>query len=129
PALSLRDGGRGARQTDRLAQQLKLTVEPLAGWNVMGDINYSTTDVFYHWDLQRTYNHDVAGEPYPALTASEVHEEAGRENYLNTNISAAYARTFALHHVTAVVGTQAELMQTRSIIAERQGIIVPSMPV
>lgn len=129
PALSLRDGGRGARQTDRLAQQLKLTVEPLAGWKLMGDINYSTTDVFYHWDLQRTYNHDVSGKPYPALTASEVHEEAGRENYLNTNIYTEYTRSFGAHHMKALVGTQAELTKTRGLMAERQGLIVPSMPV
>ncbi len=129
PALSLRDGGRGSRQTDRLSQQLKLTVEPLAGWKVMGDINYSTTDVFYHWDLQRTYNHDVSGQPYPALTASEVHEEAGRDNYLNANVYTEYARSFGAHHVQALIGTQTELMKTRGLMAERQGVIVPSLPV
>ncbi len=129
PALSLRDGGRGARQTDRLAQQLKLTVAPIEGWKVMGDVNYSTTDVFYHWDLQQTFNHDVSGQPYPAQRASEVHEEAGRDNYLNANIYTEYGRSYGAHQVKALIGAQTELMNTRGLMAERQGVIVPSLPV
>src|SRR5690606_1376265 len=120
PALSLRDGGRGRRQTDALTQQLKLTIEPLKNWKLMGDLNYSTTDVFYHWDLQKTYNHDVNGDPYPSKTASEVHEEGSRDNYFNTNLYTEYSRSLGSHNFKLLLGMQSELMKTRYMMAERQ---------
>ncbi|WP_197739888.1 SusC/RagA family TonB-linked outer membrane protein [Pedobacter sp. BS3] len=126
---SQRDGGRGNRQTDGISQQLKLTVEPVKGWKLMGDVNYSITDIFYHWDLQRTYNHDVNGNPYPASTASEVHEEGSRDNYLNANLYTEYARSLRNHNFKVLLGMQSELMKTHYMMAERQGVIVPSLTV
>ena len=129
PALGLRDGGRGARQTDGLTQQLKLTVEPVKDWKLMADLNYNTINMFYHWDLQKTYNHNVKGEPYPALRNSEVHEEGRRANYLSTNLYTEYSRAIQEHHFKVLLGVQSELMKTHNLMAERQGIIIPSLPV
>ncbi|MRG45176.1 SusC/RagA family TonB-linked outer membrane protein [Chitinophaga sp. SYP-B3965] len=129
PALALRDGGIGAKQYDVLSQQLKLTLEPLKGWKVMADLNYSISSQFYHWDIQRTYNHDVAGNPYVVQTATNVHEEASRNNYLNTNVYTEYARSLGGHNLKILAGTQTELTKTRFIMAERNGLISPDLPV
>ena len=52
PALGLRDGGRDKNQTDWTYQQLKLTLEPIKGWKIFGDLNYKGNDNFEHYDIQ-----------------------------------------------------------------------------
>ncbi|WP_198674048.1 SusC/RagA family TonB-linked outer membrane protein [Chitinophaga alhagiae] len=129
PALGLRDGGRGAKQYDVNSQQLKLTIEPLAGWKIFADLNYSVDNDFYHWDIQQLFNHDVAGNPYLYQSASHVHEEAGRTNYLNANIYSEYARSFGQHNFKVLGGMQMEETKTRWFTAQREGLIVPLLPV
>lgn len=129
PALSLRDGGRDFHQNDDLIQQLKATIEPLKGWKIMGDINYSISNNLRHWDLQYTYNHDVAGNPYIAGKSSEVHEVSYRNNYANTNLYSEYAVSLGNHNLKVLAGMQSERAKTREFVAEREGLIVPSLPV
>lgn len=129
PALSLRDGGIGAKQYDANSHQLKLTIEPIKGWRVMADLNYAINNDFYHWDIQQTFNHDVAGNPYVYQSASSVHEEASRSNYLNTNVYTEYTKQLGDHNLKVLAGTQTEVMKTRWFTAERYGLIVPSLPV
>lgn len=129
PALALRDGGIGAKQYDVISQQLKLTLEPLKGWKVLADLNYSISSQFYHWDIQQTFNHDVAGNPYVYQNATNVHEEASRNNYLNVNVYTEYAKSLGAHNLKVLAGTQAEVTKTRYIMAERNGLIVPGLPV
>ncbi len=129
PALFLRDGGRGEKQTDAVIQQLRLTIEPLKGWKIIGDINYSITDEFYHWDLQKTYNHDVKGDPYIVSKTSEVHEQASRTNYSNSNFYTEYSRSLGSHNLKILVGMQSELEKTRYFAATRVGVIIPLLPV
>ncbi|MGV8139779.1 MAG: TonB-dependent receptor [Mangrovibacterium sp.] len=129
PALALRDGGRDFHQDDDLIQQLKMTIEPSKGWKILADFNYSISNNLRHWDLQYTYNHDVAGNPYIVGKSSEVHEVAYRKNYSNSNIYSEYSRSFGNHHLKILAGMQSELTKTREFVAEREGLIVPSLPV
>lgn len=129
PALALRDGGIGAKQYDVLSQQLKLTIEPLKGWKIFADLNYSVENRFYHWDIQQIFNHDVAGKPYVYRSATNVHEEAARLNYLNANLYTEYAKNLGEHHLKVLAGVQTEVTKTRYLVAERIGLIVPSVPV
>lgn len=129
PALGLRDGGRDQKQDDWLYQQLKLTIEPLKGWKIFAELNYKTEDIFRHWDTQKTYNHDVNGNPVIYGTTSSVHEEAARTNYLSPNIYTEYSRSIGDHNFKLMVGHQSEENKARFLSAERQGIIVPSQPV
>lgn len=129
PALSLRDGGRGSKQSDVLSQQLQLTIEPLIGWKIHGDLSYSISDMVYHWDLQQTFNHDVEGNGYLSKSTSHVHEESSRRNYFNSNIYTEYFKEIGDHSFKVLAGMQSELTKTRFFNAERDGIIVPSLPV
>ncbi|WP_346316178.1 TonB-dependent receptor [Chitinophaga sp. YIM B06452] len=129
PALGLQEGGRGAKQYDANSQQLKLTIEPLAGWKIFADLNYNVNNQFYHWDIQQLYNHDVAGNPYVYKSGSHVHEEAGRTNYLNTNVYTEYARQLGPHNFKVLAGMQTEVTKTRWFTAQRDGLIVPTLPV
>jgi len=128
PALSLRDGGKAKRQSDKYTQHINLIIEPLTNWKLFGNFAYSKVDDFYHWDLQKTYNHNVNNEPIPAKTVSKAHEEGYRSNYFNTNIYSEYLSSFKNHSFKLMGGVQFEQTQDRFIMAEREGIIVPKIP-
>jgi TonB-linked SusC/RagA family outer membrane protein len=129
PALGMRDGGKDRNQTDNLYQQLQLVFEPVKGWKTFGEINYRIRNDFRHWDVQRTYNYDVAGNPVLYGRDSEVYEYAFKENYFNTNIYSEYSKTLAQKHFFKVMaGFQTEQSKFRSFNATRNGIIVPELP-
>jgi TonB-linked SusC/RagA family outer membrane protein len=129
PPLNLRDGGRDKSQKDWLYQQGQLVLEPVKNWKTFAEINYRTRNDFRHWDSQKTFNHDVDGNPVPVQRETEVREIASRENYLNTNIYSEYSKTINdAHYVKVLVGFQSEKSKWRNVIAQRAGIIVPELP-
>jgi TonB-linked SusC/RagA family outer membrane protein len=128
PALGLRDRGRDRKQTDWLYQQLRLDVELAKGWKLIGEFNYKTIDEFRHWDTQKTYNHDVNGNPVPYETSTGVHEGASRSNFFNPNIFTEYARSFKDHNFKVMAGFQAEQFNDRDLTADKSGIINASLP-
>lgn len=129
PALGLRDGGRDKKQDDWIYQQVRLLISPFKGWNIIGNINYKTNDNFRHWDIEKTYNHDVNGDPVLFGNTSSVHEEAFRTNYFSPNIYSDYSRKFGSSDLKLMIGFQSELNKYRFLSADRQGVIVPSSPV
>lgn len=130
PALRLRDGGRDIHQNDWLYQQLQLVIEPIENWKINGTVNYRTRNNFRHWDIQKTYNHDVNGNPYLYDKVSYVHEYAYRENYNNNSIYSEYSRYFNDSHFFKIMaGFQSELNKYRDFSAQRDGIMVPELPV
>jgi TonB-linked SusC/RagA family outer membrane protein len=129
PALNLRDGGCGRYVTDHLYQQAQIVLEPIKGWKTFGEINYRIFSKNTHWEIQKTYNHNVAGDPYPYNNNSHVHEGHEKENYLNVNIYSEYSKSFDKRHdLKVMVGFQSELLKYKTFGAQREGIIVPSLP-
>ncbi|MGN7885477.1 SusC/RagA family TonB-linked outer membrane protein [Dyadobacter endophyticus] len=129
PALGMDKGGKDRNQTDFLYQQLQLVLEPVKGWKTFGEINYRTRNDFRHWDVQRTYNYDVAGNPMLYSRNSEVYEYANKENYFNANLYSEYNLTLGQKHFFKVMGGfQTELTKFRNLSATRNGIMVPELP-
>ena len=129
PALGMRDGGKDNSQKDNLYQQLQLVFEPIKGWKTFAEINYRTRNDFRHWDTQRTYNYDVAGNPYLYGRNSDVYEYGYKENYFNANLYSEYSTTLAQKHFFKVMGGfQTELTKYHDLSATRNGIIVPGLP-
>lgn len=130
PALGLAEGGRDELQQDWLYQQAQLVLTPIDGWEIFGEFNYRTRNDFRHWHILQTYNHDVAGDPYLYGRGSHVHEEAFRENFFNTNIYTKYHLTLnEAHEFDFMIGFQSEENKNRNLMAQREGIILPSSPV
>jgi TonB-linked SusC/RagA family outer membrane protein len=129
PALPLRDGGQQNKISDTFVQQLNLVFKLTSDWKLKWDFTYKTNTAFQHWDLQTTYNHDTAGNPYVRDSQSEVHEDAYKEDYYNSNIYTDYNKSFGNHHFAGLLGTQAESTNNRDFQATKQGIIVPDIPV
>lgn len=129
PALNLRDGGRGIWQTDYIYQQVQLVLEPIKGWKTFADFNYRIKNANCHWDIQKTYNHDVEGNAFPANNNSHVHEDQMKENYMNINVYTEYTKVLESgHNFKGMVGFQSEQMSKKEIGFQREGIIVPSLP-
>ncbi|MCF1192319.1 TonB-dependent receptor [Mangrovimonas sp. AS39] len=131
PALGLRDGGVDKTQNDWLYQQGQVILEPVKDWTITGSLNYRTRNEFRHWDVNQVYNHDVDGNEVltNSWMQSLVHEQGFRENYLNTNITTDYLREVGEgHNFKVLFGYQSELNKTRFLSAERNGIIVSSLP-
>lgn len=129
PALGLAEGGRDQSQTDLLAQQIALLLEPVKNWVTHFEFNYQTKSQDRHWDTQKTYNHDVNGNPYLYGTSSGVHEGFYKENYWNLNVFTEYNLSLAEEHNFKLMGgVQLEKMATKSFGVDKQGIIVPGLP-
>jgi TonB-linked SusC/RagA family outer membrane protein len=128
PALALRDGGRDKKQTDWLYQQLQLVIEPVKGWRITGELNYKTIDEFRHWDSQRTYNHNVNGDPYVYNSYTNVHEGAARSNFFNPNVFSEYSKSINANNFKVMVGFQSEQYKDRNLGADRNGIISVDLP-
>lgn len=128
-ALGLQNGGRYTTQNDWMYQQIKLTLEPVKGWKIYGELNYKSNDYLNHTDSQQTYNHDINGNPVIYGTGSNVYEGASRTNYVSPNLYTEYGRSFGDHNLKLMVGFQSELNKYRSLYGSRVGIQVPGQPV
>lgn len=128
-ALGLRDGGRDKRITDNLYQQAHFTIEPIRNWRTFLDVNYKIEHSSRHWDYQKTYNHDVSGEPYPYRNSSHVHEDYSTSNFMNINVYTEYSKELKTgHYLKGMLGFQSELMKYKVFGLQSEGIILPSKP-
>ena len=130
PALSLRDGGRGIWQTDRVSQQAQFVLEPIANWRTFIEFNYNIENEHQYWNLQQTFNHDVSGNPYVFNTSSEVYERNRKDNYYNLKIYSEYSKNLSSgHNFKGMAGFETENFKRFDFNLRRIGIIVPELPV
>lgn len=130
PALGLATGGQDTSQTDNSYHQGSLVLEPIKNWITHIDFNYRIRSANRHWDSQKTYNHDVEGNPYLYKNSSNVHEDYNKNNYMNLNAFSEYS--FSLeeaHNFKVMGGFQAEQAKQTVFGLQRDGIIVPGLPV
>ena len=127
--VGMKYGGRSKEQQDWIYQQFKLTLEPIEGWKIFGELNYNVTDAFDNWNQLVLYNHDVNGNPVVSVPTSRVEEDAARSNFLNPNIYTEYFKAFNDHELKVMLGFQSELSKSRRTAIRRDGIIVPELPV
>jgi len=127
--VGLVSGGRSKEQEDWTNHQFQLTIEPTKGWKIISELNYKVSDYFNNWDLQLLYNYDVHNQPYLNTTDSRVEESVGRSNFLNSNFYTEYLKTIDKHSFKVLLGFQSELNKSRNVVARRDGIIVPELPV
>ena len=130
PALGIAEGGRDKTNFNIMTQQLALVINPFEGLVINGDVNYSFTSQHNHWDTQKTYNHNVAGDPIPNADNTEVREYSNTYSYMNPNLYATYSHAFESgHNLKVMLGFQSEQYWNNSFEARRNGIMVPGMDV
>ncbi len=130
PIIYLRDGGRDKTKNEILTQQLQFVLRPLKGWDIIGEVNYRINRNRNHWDLQKVYNHNVAGDIIPNNSNTEVRELSYSNDYINPNIYSTYERAFNhAHNVKVMAGFQSESSKVNEFTALRNGVVVPYMDV
>ena len=130
PALGIAEGGRDKTNKNIMTQQLGLVITPFNGLVINGDVNYSFTSDRNHWDTQKTYNHNVAGEPIQNADNTEVYEYSNTYSYINPNLYATYSHAFESgHDLKVMLGFQSEQYWNNAFSAMRNGIMVPGMDV
>ncbi|WP_028912602.1 TonB-dependent receptor [Prevotella sp. MA2016] len=129
PALALATGGTDRLERDVLNHQLGFVLEPVKNWITHIDFNYKIDNAIRHWDSQRTYNHNVAGEAIIYNQNSNVHEDESKDNYLNFQAYSEYTWTMAEKHNFHVMGGfQTEQLKRTQFGLQRNGILDPSKP-
>lgn len=130
---ALDNGGRRNDQQDWNTQQFRLTLKPMKGWNIIGEINYRTFTQFIHEDAFKTYSYmaDGVGQ-YIGLTSvanDYVYEYAKKSYFFNPNIYTDYATSFGKNNLKVMAGFQMEKNRYRDLSASRKDMITTELPV
>ncbi|MDR1456080.1 MAG: TonB-dependent receptor, partial [Tannerella sp.] len=127
PPLKIRDGGDGIYQTDNIYLQAQLVFEPVKNWKTFAEFNYWIKSADTHWDIRKTYNHNINGDPFLSTTGSHVHEEQLKDNYANANLYSEYTHSLGEHTLKGTAGFQSEMSTRFQFSAQREGIIIPDL--
>jgi len=129
PALGLATGGEDTTERDLLNHQLGFVFEPIKNWVTHVEFNYKVDNRTRHWDSQRTYNHNVAGDAVIYNQGSNVHEDEFKDNYLNFQAYTEYSWNLNKKHNFHVMGGfQTEQLKRLEFGLQRDGILDPSKP-
>ncbi|MGQ1946069.1 SusC/RagA family TonB-linked outer membrane protein [Geofilum sp. OHC36d9] len=131
---TMSEGGRQKEQNDDMYQQVKATLTPLKGWNIIGEMNVRTGNDWTHWDQKRVYSHyaDNPENTYKALTSpnnDQVYEYSYKSTFLNPNVYTNYSKQVGRHSFTGMMGFQYEQMKYRDMNAQRADMITTDLPV
>lgn len=129
--LLMKNGGEKQERNTWLYQQLNITVEPIKGWRMVGDLSYRYNTQYSHWDYLTVHQTGVDGKTKGNTwnNDSQVRESSYASDYFNINLYTDYTKTFAKsHHMKALFGFQAEQNNYKDISAEKLGIIYAGKP-
>lgn len=126
----LQNGGRYNYEKDWLYQQASITVEPIKGWKIIGELNYRTDVDLKHTDYLTTFAYDVKNNPFGSdNTTTSVSEKTYKNNFFNPNVFTEYSKEVGVgHNLKAMLGFQAEMMDSRESTASRNDLMNPSLP-
>ena len=127
----MKNGGRKTERNTWLYQQFNLTIEPIKGWRLIGDLSYRYNTQYAHEDLHTISQIGVDGVTKVRSwdENSSVSESSFASDYFNVNLYTDFEKTFAKsHHLKALAGFQAEANNYRNIWAQKIGITYPGKP-
>jgi len=127
----MKNGGRKTERNTWLYQQFNLTIEPIKGWRLIGDLSYRYNTQYVHEDLLTISQIGVDGVTKVRSwdENSSVSESSFASDYFNVNLYTDFEKTFAKsHHLKALAGFQAEANNYRNIWAQKIGITYPGKP-
>ena len=127
----MKNGGRKTERNSWLYQQFNLTIEPIIGWRLIGDLSYRYNTQYAHEDLLTISQIGVDGVTKVRSwdENSSVSESSFASDYFNVNLYTDFEKTFAKsHHLKALAGFQAEANNYRNIWAQKIGITYPGKP-
>lgn len=129
--LRFRDGGQMKISNTTQVHQFNAVFEPIKGWRIVGDVNYRYRSYFNHTETIPVSQTCIDGITPGSVwdEHSGVAEDVGRNEYININAYSDYEKIFAdRHYFKVMAGFQAEQYNTRTVYAQKEGLIVPDIP-
>ena len=129
-ALRFTQGGQRTINNITSTHQFNLTLRPLPGWRIVGDVNYRYRSYFNTIVDREVWQTCVDGVSKGSSwdDGTGVANDDGRNQYLNINAYTDYEKEIAGHYFKVLVGFQSELYRVNTTYARKAGLIVPSMP-
>lgn len=128
--LKFTGGGQSKSSNTTSSHQLNITLKPIKGWRIVGDINYRYRSYFntgYVREVWQTGTDGISkGSSWNDGTG--VTNSDGRNQYFNFNVYTDYERAIKKHYFKVMAGFQSEIYMTNNTYANKQGLIVPSLP-
>jgi TonB-linked SusC/RagA family outer membrane protein len=104
---------------DKLSQQLRFTITPLKGWNIVAEGSITTNNYKQIYSYTPIYHYNVNDEPFIRDsgwgTTSFYQDNRQRSNYYTLNIFSDYSRSWGLHNAKVLVGVNYETYNTDSL--------------
>ena len=128
----LENGGKYKTNVDYFTQQLRFTITPLEGWNIVAEGALRTTNSkatkslipIYYWDCDNVpflRNSDYG-------TVSNVIDERYRQNYYAVNVFTDYTRSFSNHNLKVLLGLNFEKYSQDSLTGRGYNLTTTDKP-
>lgn len=131
----LTNGSRSKTSNDNVYMQGQLVFHPLKGWNIYANVGLRLIDIFQHQNLNKVYEHNVAGEPLLlAYGGSYAAGQTGamqqwtKANHLTTSLYTDYSFNFDEHKFKVMAGVNTEKYNNRYTNIQRMDLITESVP-
>lgn len=124
--LRFKEGGQNEYSNTTSSHQFGTVLEPIKGWRLVGDINYRYRSFFTHSEVKEVYQMAIDGITPGSRWDDHtgVSEYVFRDDYINLNAYTDYERTFCNHYFKLMGGFQTEQLNSRSVYAQKEGLIV-----
>ena len=124
------EGGRLRHENDAFNNHAVISIEPVDGWETNVEVNYNITSNTYKDVRLKTYSYNVLNDPVPYTDRSWVGNGLTKTDFFNVNIYSSYAlETAGGHQFKIMAGMQAESLKQIMFGANREGVLVPDLPV
>ena len=129
-ALRFTKGGQRTIANTTSAHQFNVTVKPLAGWRIVGDLNYRYRSYFNTIVNREVWQTCIDGVSKGSSwdDGTGVTNDDGRNQYTNVNLYSDYEKQLGNHYFKVMGGFQMESYRVNTTTAWKAGLIVPSLP-
>lgn len=129
-ALRFTKGGQRTIANTTSAHQFNVTVKPLKGWRIVGDLNYRYRSYFNTIVNREVWQTCIDGVSKGSSwdDGTGVTNDDGRNQYTNVNLYSDYEKQLGGHYFKLMGGFQMESYRVNTTTAWKAGLIVPSLP-
>ena len=120
----LKEGGDYKTVSDVMAQQLSFQFTPIKGLLINAELNYKIENYHQHQDWQTVYAYNCDNVAYVDINSTTaVKENNSKSNFFAPSFFAEYSTSLNDHNVKVMAGFQSEIYNSRSMWAQRKGIM------
>ncbi len=129
-ALRFTKGGQRTIANTTSSHQVNVTVKPLPGWRIIGDLNYRYRSYFNTIVDREVWQTGIDGVSKGSSwdDGTGAANDDGRNQYTNANVYTDFEKQLGGHYFKLMGGFQMESYRVNTTYARKVGLIVPSLP-